>query len=213
MTEIILWGRANSANVQKALWALEEVGAAYDRRDAGGKFGGLDTPEFIAMNPNRLVPVLQHNDLTLWESHAIVRYVAAQWGRASLWREDIAERAVVDQWTDWTVSTFQPAWIGVFSHVVRTAPERRDAEAIAAAMARTADALAIMDAQLEKTPYLAGETFSYADIVAGVSLYRWTTMEIDRPHMPAVAAWHARLAERPAFEKVVCVSYEDLRAR
>lgn len=213
MTEIILWGRANSANVQKAVWALEEVGEAYDRRDAGGKFGGLDTPQFAAMNPNRLVPVLQHDGLTLWESHAIVRYVAARFGQATLWRDDIGERAIVDQWTDWSVSTFQPAWIGVFSNVVRTAPERHDREAIAAAMAKSIEAFKIMEAQLEKTPYLAGEAFSYADIVAGVSLYRWTTMEIERPHMPAVAAWHARLAERPAFDKAVCVSYEDLRAR
>lgn len=214
MTDLILWGRASSANVQKARWALEETGAEFDLREIGGRFGGLDTPEFVAMNPNRLVPVLQHGDVTLWESHAIVRYVAATFPEAGLWPEAPGERAPVDQWTDWTATTFQPAWIGVFWHIVRTPVERHDKAAIGKALDQTIAAMEIMERQLTRTPYLAGERFSYADIVAGVSLFRLTTMEeIEFPQMPGVAAWHERLKARSQFEKAVCISYEELRAR
>lgn len=213
MNDIVLWGRANSSNVQKAVWALEEAGVVYERRDAGGKFGLLDTPELVAKNPNRLVPILQHGELTLWESHAIVRYVAAQFGGEALWPTDAGKRAIVDQWTDWTLSTFQKGWITLFWLLVRTPAERQDRAAIATALADSVAAFRIMEAQLEKTPYLSGERFGYADIVAGVALYRWTTMEIERPDLPAVEAWHERLLERPAFEKSVCVSYDDLRGR
>lgn len=213
MTDLVLWGRASSANLQKARWALEETGAPFDLREVGGKFGGLDTPEFGAMNPNRLVPVLQHGDLTLWESHAVVRYVAAAFGGERFWPADPKARAIIDQWTDWTVTTFQPAWLRLFWLLVRTAPENHDKSAIDAALKQTVAALRMMDAQLEQTDYLAGDAFSYADIVSGVSLYRLTTMEIDLPSLPGVEAWHGRLKERASFEKSVCISYEELRAR
>ncbi|SDG64812.1 glutathione S-transferase family protein [Pelagibacterium luteolum] len=213
MTTVTLWGRASSANLQKARWALEEVGVAFDHREVGGRFGGLDTQQFGAMNPNRLVPVLQHGDLTLWESHAIVRYVAAQFGGGALWPEGPADRAPIDQWTDWTATTFQKGWIALFWQLVRTPPDRHDKAAISAALAETIAALRIMDAQLQQTDHLATDAFSYADIVAGVSLYRLTTMDIDLPDLPGVAAWHERLKSRPAFEKTVCISYDELRGR
>lgn len=213
MTDLILWGRASSANLQKARWALEETGAPFTLREVGGGFGGLDTPEFGAMNPNRLVPVLQHGDLTVWESHAVVRYIAAALGGSELWPGNPRDRAGIDQWTDWTATTFQPAWIRLFWLLVRTAPDRQDKAAIGAALSDTVAALRMMDGQLEKTDYLAGNGFSYADIVAGVSLYRLTTMEIDLPSLPGVEAWHGRLKKRTAFEKTVCISYEELRGR
>jgi glutathione S-transferase len=213
MTDLILWGRASSANLQKARWALEETGVRFELREVGGRFGGLDTPEFGVMNPNRLVPVLQHGDLTLWESHAVVRYVAAAFGGDRLWAAEPRDRAPIDQWTDWTATTFQPAWLKVFWLVVRTAPNQHDQTAIAAAVNDTVAALRLMDRQLEKSDYLAGDAFSYADIVAGVSLYRLTTMEIELPSLPGIEAWHGRLKQRAAFEKTVYISYEELRAR
>ncbi|WP_404403926.1 glutathione S-transferase family protein [Pelagibacterium halotolerans] len=210
---LTLWGRASSANVQKAVWALEELGLAYDRKDVGGRFGGLDTPEFGAMNPNRRVPVLQHADLTLWESHAIVRYLCATFGGETFWPGDPAKRALIDQWTDWTATTFQPAWIALFWLVVRTPEPERQADAIMDAHNQTIAAFRILEAQLQKHSFVAGDGLSYADFVAGASLYRWFTMEIERPAMPAVEAWYQRLLARPAFERAVCVSYEELRAR
>lgn len=213
MDMITLWGRASSANVQKAVWALEEVGVAYARIDAGGRYGGLGDPDFLAMNPNGLVPVLRHGALTLWESHAIMRYLAAKFGEGSLWPVDLAERAIADQWTDWAQTTFQAGWLRLFWLVVRTPVEHHDADAIAAAMADSVRAFSILDSRLATTPYLAGDHLTYADIATGVAMYRWSTMEIEHPHLPAVRDWHERLRDRPAYRKAVCVSYEELRGR
>ena len=210
---VTLWGRASSANVQKTLWALEEMGVPYEHRQVGGAFGGLDDPEFRAMNPNGLVPVLQDGDLTMWESHATLRYLAAAYGQDSLWREDPRQRAIVDQWTDWTATTFQSGWIAVFWLLVRTPPEQHDRKAIAAAHAKTISALRILDANLAERDYLAGDRLSYADIAAGVALYRLFTMEIERPAMPGVENWYRRLQARPAFQRAVMVSYAELVGR
>jgi glutathione S-transferase len=207
---LTLWGRASSANVQKTLWALEELGLPYEHRLVGGSYGGLDDPAYRALNPNGLVPTLQDGDLTVWESHATLRYLAATYGHETLWRDDPRQRAIVDQWTDWTATTFQPAWITVFWLLVRTPPEQRDAKAIAAAHARTVAALRLLDANLAERDFLAGDALSYADIAAGVALYRWFTMEIDRPAMPGVENWYLRLQQREAFRKVVMVSYAEL---
>lgn len=211
--ELILWGRKSSANVQKPLWLIEEIGVAYERRDVGGRFGGLDTPQYGRMNPNRLIPVLQHGDLTLWESHAIVRYLAAVFSSGAIWPEDPRVRAEVDRWTDWTATTFQPAWVGAFWQVVRTPESKRDKAAIEEAIKRTNACFAIMDAALAAHPFLAGEGLSYADIVAGVSLYRWYTMDIERAPFAHVEAWYKRLQERPAFKRGAMVDYSELVAR
>lgn len=210
--QLTLWGRKTSANVQKTLWLLEELGLPYAHKPVGGAFGGLDDA-YRALNPNGLVPTLQDGDLTVWESHATVRYLAAAYGGRDLWPADPRRRARLEQWTDWTSTTFQPAWIGLFWALVRTPPELRDAAAIARWHERSLAAFTILEAELAKTPFLSGEAFGYADIVAGVALYRWFTMQIDRPTMPAVEAWYARLAERAAFRQTVMVSYADLVGR
>ena len=210
---LTLWGRASSANVQKTLWALEELGVPYSHHLVGGTHGELDDPHFRAMNPNGLVPVLQDDELTLWESHATLRYLAASYGEHLLWRVDARERAIVDQWTDWTATTFQPAWIAVFWLFVRTPKAQHDAKAIAAAHGRTVAALRILDANLAERDYVAGDRLSYADIAAGVALYRWFTMDLDRPAMPGVENWYRRLQQRPAFRKAVMVDYSDLIGR
>ena len=211
--ELTLWGRASSANVQKALWALAELGVPFEHRLVGGAYGGLDDPQYRAMNPNGLVPTLVDGNLVLWESHAILRYLAGTYGRETLWRESVRERAIVDQWTDWTATTLQPAWIAVFWLFVRTPPELHDRKAIAAAHARTVAALRILDTHLADSDYLAGNSLSYADIAAGVALYRWFTMEIDRPAMPGVENWYRRLEQRPAYRQTVMVSYAELVGR
>lgn len=207
--DLTLWGRTSSANVQKALWALREMGLDYRHRPAGGDHGGLDDPAFRKLNPNGLVPVLQDGDFALWESHAILRYLAASYG-PDIWRDDPRQRALVDQWTDWTATTFQPAWIGAFWLIVRTPKAQHDARAIASALNRSIAALRILDAALAERDYVAGDRLSYADIAAGVALYRWFTMEIDRPAMPGVENWYRRLQQRPAFSESVMVSYAEL---
>jgi glutathione S-transferase len=211
--ELTLWGRSSSANVQKVLWALAELGLPYEHKLVGGAHGGLDEPHYRAMNPNGLVPTLVDGDLVLWESHAILRYLAATYGAETLWRADIRERAIVDQWTDWTATTFQPAWIAVFWLFVRTPREQHDRKAIASAYAKALSALRILDVHLADRDYLAGNRLSYADLAAGVALYRWFTMDIDRPAMPGVENWYRRLEQRPAFRQAVMVSYAELVGR
>ncbi|HEV7293172.1 MAG TPA: glutathione S-transferase family protein [Devosia sp.] len=210
---LVLWGRSSSANVQKALWTLRELQLAFEHREVGGRFGGLRDPAFRALNPNGLVPVLQDGELTLWESHAIVRYIAAAYGEGSIWPRDVNERAAVDQWTDWTATTFQPAWLGLFWALVRTPPEQHNHAAIDRSHRRTLAALHILEGVLQKQNYLGGEELSYADIVAGVALYRWFTMPVLRPSMPGVEHWYALLQQRPAFRSAVMVDYSELVGR
>lgn len=212
MADITLLGRITSANVQKVMWTLEEIGLSYQQTEMGGKFGGLGTPEYLAMNPNSFVPTLRDGALTMWESHAIVRYLAATYSAGDLWPEDTRTRAIVDQWTDWVSARFQPSWLGVFTKVVRVPADMRDAGAIREAVVEAEKCFSIMDARLEHSEFLGGDRLTYADIVAGVAMHRWTTMEIERAPMPGVEAWHRRLLSRPAFVKTVNTSYDDLRA-
>lgn len=210
---ITLWGRKNSANVQKVIWVLEELAIPYRRIDAGGKFGQLDSVEFAAKNPNRLVPVIEDKNLVLWESHAIVRYICANYGLGTLWPEAPRQRAIADQWTDWTATVFQPAWIGLFWAFVRTPAARRNLKRVQKYLSATIAAFDILNQRLADAPFLAGDHLTYADIVAGVALYRWTKMGLEQPLHPNVAAWHKRLLQRPAFMNAVCVPFDDLVGR
>ena len=212
-SKITLWGRTSSGNVQKTLWALHELELPFTHRLVGGGHGGLDEPSFRAMNPNGLVPVLQDGDLTIWESHATLRYLAAAYGQNSLWREDARERAIVDQWTDWVATTYQPAWISVFWLVVRTPVDQHDAKAIGAAIDRTVSLLTLLEARLAGQNYLAGERLSYADIAVGVSLYRWFSMDIARPEMPNLERYYALLQQRAAFRRGAMIAYPELVGR
>jgi glutathione S-transferase len=210
---ITLWGRETSANVQKVRWALAEVGQEYEHIPLGGKYGGNRTPEYLTLNPNGLVPTLRDGNLVLWESHAIVRYLAARYSPGRLWLEDPVVRAECDRWTDWTATTFQPAWIDVFWKHYRTAPEKRDRDAVAKAVAGTTACLEIMNGQLERTRFLAGDHLTYADIVAGTAMYRLTTMGIDIPIPGNVGRWHDELRGRAAYRLGVEVDYSELAGR
>jgi glutathione S-transferase len=207
---ITLWGRLSAINVQKVVWLLGELGLAHEHIPLGGKFGGLDDPAYLKLNPNGFVPTLRDGNLVLWESHAIVRYLAATYGAGTWWPVDPLERALSDQWMDWTATSFQTAWLGVFELVVRTPVERHDAGRIAAATARAERLFAMLDAQLAGQDYLGGEMPTYADIGAGVSLYRWMTMDIERAARPNVEVWYQRLVARPAYQQAVCLSYAEL---
>ncbi len=210
---ITLWGRASSINVQKVLWALGELGLAFEHVPLGGDHKGNDTAEYLTMNPNGLVPTLRDGDLVVWESHAIVRYLAASYGAGSLWPVDPATRAITDQWTDWTATTFQPAWISVFWQLVRTPPEQQDPARVAAAVGESNRFFTMLATRLGHSAYLGGGQPTYADIVAGASLYRWMTMPVARVKASEIDAWYQRLRERPAFRKAICVSYDELVGR
>ena len=196
----ILWGRDTSSNVMKVIWTLEELGLAYDRRDVGGKYGQTDTPAYRAMNPTGLVPTLQEDGFTLWESNSVCRYLCAAHAPGhALFPADPRARARVDQWMDAQQTVLGRPMAVVFWGLVRTPPEKRDAAAIAAAVAEAAKPYGLIGAALTRQPYVAGETLTLADIPWGVHVHRWFTMAFDRPEVPGLRAWYERLLARPAY--------------
>ena len=197
-----LWGRSNSVNVQKVVWCLEEIGVAYERIDTGRPFGVNDTPEFLRMNPNGLVPVIEDDGFVLWESNAIVRYLAGRHAENSLWPRDLRARADADRWMDWQATTFQPAVGPLFMSLVRTPPEKRDAAAIEAARKRSEKAAAILDAHLAGRDFLAGASFTMGDIPVGCVLHRWMNLAVERESRPDLERYYERLRGRAATEKV-----------
>lgn len=200
-----IWGRATSSNVQKATWALEELGIPYDRADVGGPFGGLDKPEFKALNPNAKIPVMDDDGFILWESNVIVRYLAAKRKSEALWPTDLKARATADMWMDWQQTVMWMDFVVLIVGLVRTPPEKRDTAAIEAARQRLIPVMTMLDAQLKKTPYLAGQSFTIADIPAGVFAFRWFELPIERPALPALEAWYKKLQARPAYQKIVMI--------
>jgi len=196
-----IWGRANSVNVQKVLWFCEELNVEYERIDAGGPFGVVDTTEYRRRNPNGLVPTIDDDGFILWESNAIVRYLAAKL-QSNLWPALPRMRAEADQWMDWSHTLWaalRPAFLGL----IRTPPEKRNEAVIAEALRKTDELLQLVDLHLAARPYLAGDEFTIGDIPAGCAIWRWLEMPIDRPARPNVVRWFERLAERPAYRKVV----------
>ncbi len=210
---ITLWGRKSSCNVQKVLWALEETHTPYTHITLGGKDGGLDDPAFLKRNPHGRVPTLQDGHLIVWESDAIVRYVSAQYGAGTLWQETAQSRAIADQWMCWAAASLYRDWIDLFWRHVRTPAESRDAEVIARHHARTIKNYHRLDQHLADHNFIAGQSLSFADISIGMTLYRWFTMDIERPSMPNLEAYYARLQERPAYQSGICIPYDDLIGR
>lgn len=203
MSVLKVWGRKNSSNVQKTMWAVGELGLAYQRLDIGMEFGGNDTPEYRAINPNGLVPTVQDGGFVLWESNSIIRYLAARYGPGTLEPAGLRSRAIANQWMDWQVSTFLPAFSKVFWEMVRTPPSQRDCGAIAKAKMQSVDAAGILDAALQGNAYLAGNSFSMGDIPMGVFIYRFRALVPERPPMPHLDRWYGLLLDRPSFREHV----------
>jgi glutathione S-transferase len=209
-----VWGRRSSFNVQKVMWLIGELDLDHQHIDAGGRFGGLDAPEFLAMNPHGRVPVIRDDDATVWESHAILRYLGARFGAGRFWSDDPVARARVDSWMDWSQTSLQPDFlVGVFWGFYRTPEDKRNWPAIRASLARCASHFAKLDRLLEGRSFLLGETLSLADITAGTSLYRYFELDIDRPQLSQVERWYQTLQQRPAFREHVMIPFEELRGR
>jgi glutathione S-transferase len=195
-----IWGRNTSSNVQKAMWAVGELELPHERIDIGGPFGKNKEPSYLAMNPNGLVPTLEEDDgFLLWESNSIIRYLAAKHRASVLEPTDLKTRALAHKWMDWQLSVLGPAITPVFWGLVRTPPEKRDPVAIEAGKTKTTQAATILDAQLGKTAFVAGDTFSYGDIPVGVMIYRYMKLVPERPKLPNLERWYAAIAERKAF--------------
>jgi len=201
---IKIWGRNTSSNVQKVMWAIGEIGLPHERIDIGGPFGKNNEAAYLAMNPNGLVPTLEEEDgFLLWESNSIVRYLGAKHRSTVLEPADLKARARAGAWMDWQLSVLAPAITPAFIGMIRTPPDKRDYDAIEQSKKKTTAAVAILDGQLAKTAYVAGDGFSYGDIPAAVMANRYRQLVPERPAFPHFERWFAAISTRPAFKREV----------
>lgn len=198
-----IWGRKNSSNVQKVMWTVGELDLAHRHIDAGGAFGGNREPDYLALNPNGLVPLIQDGDFTLWESNAIVRYLAGKYGAGTLMPGDAGSRARAEQWMDWQLSIVNPVMVTTYWGLVRTPPEQRDHAAIDAAKNKYTEAMTILDTQLGKTGFVAGGAFSMGDIPLAIMARRYLFLFPGHPALPNLERWYAAIEQRPAYREQV----------
>jgi len=200
---IKIWGRKNSINVQKILWCCDELELRYERVDAGVQPGDLDTSAYRALNPNALVPTIEDGKFVLWESNAILRYLASKYGSGDIWPANPETRASADRWRDWHISTLWASMRPIFQQLIRTAPEHRDQSIVDAACDKSGEALKILDAHLGANPYVTGDAFTLGDIPLGAATHRWMSFPIERPVLPHLDAWYAKLGQRQAYRQHV----------
>lgn len=210
---LTLYGRGSSDNVQKVLWTLGEIGLDFEHVELGGAHGGLDDPAFRALNPHGRVPTLRDGEVVVWESMAIVRYLAARYAAGTLWPEDPGARAVADQWMTWCQAVPYAAGNKLFWLTVRTPAADQDKAAIAQTLAVLTSRLRLVETRLESCRYLAGDHLTMADIPLGAILFRYFKLPIKRARLPNIARWYEDLAQREAYRRAVMVSFEALRGR
>jgi len=209
-----IWGRRSALNVQKVMWLVGELNLPYQAIPAGGSEGGLDAPAFLAMNPHGRIPVVVDAGLPIWESHTILRYLAARYGAASFWPDDAGQRSQSDRWMDWAQTTLQPDFItGVFWGYYRTPEPQRDGPAIASSLARCARHFQLLDTVLQDRAFLCGDQLTLADICTGTALYRYFELPIERLVLPHLLAWYERLQARPAYREHVMIPFTEMRGR
>jgi len=195
-----LLGKSSSINVRKVLWLCAELPLAIEHEEWGSGFRPTQTPEFQALNPNAMVPVIQDGDFVLWESNTICRYLAGRQGRSDLLPTAPAERARIEQWMDWQATELNNAWRYAFMSLVRQSPAHTEPQLLAHSVAEWNRHMGMLDAQLARTgAYAAGAEFTLADVVLGLSTNRWMMTPMERPHLSAVEAYYDRLSQRPAF--------------
>jgi glutathione S-transferase len=208
---ITIWGRISSINVRKPVLAAQWLGLAFTRIDAGKEFGKLNTPEYSAMNPNRLIPVLQHGSYTLWESNAIVRYLCASSPERGYYPENLQLRFDAERWMDWQQTTLNRASGPAFVQWIRTAPKQRNADVIAQSCTATKPLLDMLEAHLASSAFMVGNTLTMADFPIACEVHRWFNLpqpESDLAAYPAIARWYAQLHPQPASAGVLDLPLE-----
>ncbi len=200
-----IYGRPNSSNVRKVLWLCAEIGQTdYQRLDYGRGFESCDTPEYEKLNPNKLVPTFVEGDLVIWESNAILRYLAAKYGDETLYPADLAQRAMVDQWMEWQTTTSNNGIRDLFFGLIVKDPSASGEEFLARAQAQATQAMTLLDAHLADTgAFVNGDNLTIADCALGIFVNRWFSLPIERAELPALAAYYDRLKSRTAFEETV----------
>jgi glutathione S-transferase len=202
-----IWGRANSSNVMKVLWLCEELAIPFERVDAGGAFGGTRTPDYLARNPNALVPVIEEPDgFVLWESNAIIRYLARSRAPDSpIYPKDLRQAADCDRWLDWQQTALNDPLRSVYFTLFRIPEPERDWAAFGKAREQAASLFGMLDERLASRRFVCGEAFTLADIALGIYAYRWLAMPVERPATPHLRRWHDELATRPAWGRYVAL--------
>jgi glutathione S-transferase len=206
-----IWGRLSSINVRKVVWCAQELGLAYQRTDAGGAFGVVQTPAYRALNPNALVPTIEDGDVQLWESNVVVRYLCARHALGGLYPEPLTARFDAERWMDWQQTTLNPAGREAFVQWVRTPVERRDAAAAARSVRATEPLLALLDAHLATRGFMSGDAFTMADIPIGCELHRWFRLPTEhyaRPAWPQLERYFAALSSRAPARGVLDLALE-----
>ncbi|WP_272679385.1 glutathione S-transferase family protein [Providencia sp. PROV032] len=203
---LTVWGRVNSSNVKKVLWCLEELNIAYNQKDVGGPFGGLDTPEYIKMNPNSTIPTLQDDDFALWESNAILRYLTEKFDHSHLLlAQDLQERAAADKWMDWSSANLFDHIKQMMNKIVRVPEADRDPEQANIIYSNINRLLTIADNALANQAYFSGDKFGIADIAIAPLFYPWHEIVTQRPEFNNLERWYQQLTTRPAFQKIVMI--------
>lgn len=201
MSKLRVWGHPRSINVQKVLWALDELGLDYERIDAGGSFGRVKDADYLSLNPNGLIPTLEDGGAVLWESNSIVRYLYNKYGTHTALPSDLGVRGRADGWTDWYTTTFWANVRPLVVQLVRTPAEQRDQKLLESSLRAASAAAELLERELGKKPYLAGDHFTFGDIPVAAASQRWFNLPVQRAALPAFEAWYARVRERPGFQR------------
>lgn len=198
---LTIWGRENSVNVKKVLWCAAELDLAYNFITAGGEYGKNKDPLFLSLNPNGLVPCMQddENDLILWESNTIVRYMAAKYGQNIWLLTDAAVRAASEKWMDWTLSTLAPVLQPLFINIVRMPSGKQDSQLIGTSIKKCEQLFDIAESALAKQPFFSGTEFGIGDIPLGCFAYNWFNMDIPRKPRDQLQQWYDAISVRNAF--------------
>ena len=208
-----LFARRTSSNCQKVLWFLGELGIDYELVPTGGDAGGLDRPEYLAMNPNGAVPTLLDGDLAVWESHAILRYLAATYAPERFWSDDPVQRSWIDRWMDWSQSGFDDAFMSVFWGYWRTPEADRNEGLIRMQLGLCRRYMKVLDAALADRSYLLGDALSLADVPIGALMYRYANLDVTDDLLPNVARWYEQLTKREPFQTHVMLPFDELKGR
>lgn len=208
---ITIYGRQNSSSVQLVMWAINELDLEHKRLDFGHGHASTTSDDYLRMNPMGRVPVLKDGDVCMFESAAILRYLAAKYGGEDFWPSDPARRAELDTWAEWGKGTFTEAVLNIFVFDVRLDPETRDPEILRAATARLIPLATMLDQRIGEGPWLGGARFTFADIACGHILHRYHELNWPRPKLANLQHYYERLQSRPAYRNHAMVSYEALR--
>ncbi len=198
-----IWGRMSSINVKKVVWTAQELGLDFQRTEAGGLFGLVKTPDYMQLNPNSLVPVIEYEGFVLWESNVIVRYLCARHSAGDMYPTDLRERFDAERWMDWQQTTLNPASRPGFWQLVRTPPEQRDAALLAESNTAVEALMAMLDAHLAQRSFMVGERFTVADIPVACEVHRWFGLPQPRQSRPHLERWYSSLCARQASKGVL----------